>query len=577
MFNSKGKLRKSLQSIFLAAAVAVTVVPVSFVASEPITVEAASSAVKDALNESQKKIFDAYEYLDTRIMDKGVEVTSANKGQFESSNFYTMYTNSDEKKKYSNDDLKYARRAYIYSNPYEIAPAMAELKFVTVKNSSGKYSCFAYLRKTGDNDYSTEKKNLKSAVKRIMKNIDDDASVFTKELECFNMIIDNVTNVKVGIDNKDLKNTAYGALVTHRASSQGYALAFSLLLDECDVQNDILFNESKCWNQVKIGKWYETNIPACDKAKKGKVNYDSFNVSQKTMKNNGYTRVNYCTKLRTSNGKHSDSNKKVAKYEEDQLYSASNYKLAVLNPDNTTTRTNLTVNEKVANVVPVFVLGSSLKNISSALKACIITLPADSAFAPIATADKWTVNHPYITLRKGGKGGNRNLTLTFVLDDGSNNGNGTQVTVNTSLNDENDTTGSYVYKVTGDDTAALVKCTKTKIKNVKVPSSVTIDGKVYKVTKIEKNAFKKCKKVETVMIGAYVTEIGNNAFSGKTKLIRVENQGFALDKFGKDAFKSANDDTFFLIKAPSYSKYKKIVKKIKKAGGKNSVYKYRAE
>ncbi len=577
MFNSKSKLCKSLQSIFLAAAVAVTVVPASFVASEPIKAEAATSAVEDALNDSQKKIFKAYEYLDTRIKDAGVEVTSANKAEFEASGFYTMYTGADEKKKYTNDDLKYARRAYIYSNPYEIGGAMAELKFVYIKNKEGKYSCYAYLRKTGDNDYSGEKKKLKTAVKNIIKNIDTDATSFIKELECFDKVIDNVTTANVGIDNKDLKNTAYGALVTHRASSQGYALAFAVLLDECDIQNDILFNEKKCWNQIKIGKsWYETDIISCDKVKKGKIVYDRFNVSQKSMKSFDLTRVNYCAKLRSSNGKHSEANKKIAQYEDAEFASASNYKLAILNSDGTTTRTTMTTNEQQVNVVPVFTSGNEYTNMSAILKACTITLPADSAFAPIEEADKWTPQHPFITLKRGGKGGNRALTLTFVLDNGANNGLGTTVSLNTTLNDNNDSTGNYVYKITGDDTATLVKCTKKGIKNVNIASTVTINGKAYKVTRIEKNAFKKCNKAETIKIGAYVTEIGKNAFSGKARLIRVENLGNNLNKFESNAFKSADANTFFLIKASSLNQYKKIMKKIKKAGGKDSVYKYRA-
>ena len=579
MFNSKGKLCKSLQSVFLAAAVAVSVVPVSFVASEPITVEAATSAVEDALNANQKKIFNAYQYLDTRIKDANIEVTSANKAEFEASGFYTMYTGADEKKKFSNDDLRYARRAYIYSNPYEIAGAMAELKFVYIKNSEGKYSCFAYLKKTGDNDYSAEKKSLRKAVKQIINNIDVDEAAFTKELECFSKIIDNVTYAKnVGIDNKDLKNTAYGALVTHRASSQGYALAFSLLLDECDIQNDILFNEKRCWNQVKLGKqWYETDIPACDKVKKGTVTYNRFNVSRASMKNFDLTRVNYATKLRDSKGKHSDTNKKLQQYDEDVMYSGRNYTLAVLNSDNTTTRTTITSNEKTFNVVPAFVQGSLMTNISPVLKACVISLPEDSAFRLTSEADKWTPAHPYITLSRGGKGQNRAVSMAFTFDDGSNNGAGTTVNFNATLNDnDNSADAKYVYKVTGDDTATLVKCNKVNARNITIPSTVTISGKAYKVTKIGNNAFKKCKKAETVMIGAYVTEVGKSAFSGKSKLVRVENQGFALDTFAKDAFKSANDNTLFLVKASSFGKYKKLVKRLKKVGGKNSVYKYRA-
>ncbi|WP_408071142.1 leucine-rich repeat protein [Butyrivibrio sp. JL13D10] len=574
MLNSKSKLIRSLQSIFVAAAVAVSVVPVSYVASEPITVKAATDSVYDSLNETQKTIFRAYEYLDSRIKDADVNITSANKLEFDASGFYTMYTNADEKKKYSADDLKYARRAYVYSNPYEIGGAMAELKFVHMKSKEGKYTCYAYLKRTGDNHYDSERKALKSAVNKIMKVIDEDETNFVKEMQCFSMVIDNVTNVKVGIDNRDLKNTAYGALVTHRASSQGYALAFSILLDECEVPNDILFNANKCWNQIKIGsKWYETDLVACDKVKKGVILYDKFNISQSQMKSNGNTRINYCSNLRQSKGKRSETAKKISNYDKAELQSKYNYTLAVVNPDKTTTRTLLLPSEQTVNVVPVYINGSVYNDVSTVLKECRIDLPADSAFKPLDAKTTWnTTDHQFFTLTKGGPGANRTVTVTMVFDTDD----PITVSFTATLNDSNDNTGRYVYAITGEDTATLTKCTKTNTKNINIPSTIIKDGKAYKVTKIANNAFKKCKKAETVMIGAYVTEIGKNAFSGKTKLIRVENQGFALNKFGKDAFKSADSNTIFLVKAASYGKYKKVIKKIQKAGGKNSVFKYRA-
>ncbi len=562
---------QKLGTVILAAALAVTVVPTTFITSEPIVAKAANaSAIRDSLNDAQKKIYDAYNYLDSKIMDQGVAISAENKAQFNASNFYTMFTGEAEKKKYSAEDLKFARRAYVYSNPLNIAGAMAELKLFYVKDKDEKYSCYAYLKRISDNNYTGEEKALKNAVNKIMSNIDTDDTNFVIEYQCFNMVLDNVTNVKVDIDNKDLKNTAYGALIQHRASSQGYALAFAALLDNAEISNDILFNGNKCWNQVKIGsKWYETDLVACDKAKKGYIDYERFNTSQSKMKSYGLTRVNYCTKLRESKGTHKETSNRIQKYDESLFKDSHNFGLGVLNADKTVTRTTMLSSEKTANFVPTFKDASQLYDCSLILKAVSITTkPEESAFTWV----NWTKEHPYIEITKNGAGQSRILNVTIVIDDIAN----TTVSFAATINDLDDTTGKFVYQITGEDTVAVSKYTKKNAKSIKIPSTVVVNGKDYKVTKINNNAFKSCKKLETVMLGANITEIGKNAFSGKTKLIRVETLGYNLTKLGKDAFKSADSNTLFLLKGTSRGAYNKLVKKVKKAGGKNSVFKYRA-
>ncbi|WP_026527638.1 leucine-rich repeat protein [Butyrivibrio sp. VCD2006] len=576
MFIKKGSLRNRLQSVILAAAVAVAIIPTTLFVTNPITAEASTDSVADVLGSysaNEKQIFTALNYLDTRIFNSNTEVTGANKSEFDSASFYTMYTGATEKKKYTVEEVRFARRAYIYSNPLNIAGAMAQLKFLYIKKE-GKYSCYAFLQRTSENDYSGETQKLKAAIKKIMKNIDDDTN-FVKEMQCFDMVIDNTTYYNIAIDNKDLKNTAYGALVMHRASSQGYALAFEALLDEAEISNDILFNNNKCWNQVKIGtKWYESDLVACDKSNKGTIDYTRFNTSQKKMKNYGLTRVNYCTKLRESKGTYSTTKNKIQKYEDSMFKDSKNFSLGVLNPDNTVTRSTLLSSETVVNIVPVYLNNSQMYDCSVLLKSLTLSTKNNDSYF---TWTQWTPQTPYITVTKGaGKGTNRTFNVTMVLDDGANNGNGTTISFSFTLNDNDDTRGNFKYKITGEDTVSLVKCTKKNIKNLTIPSAVVLNGKSYKITKIEKNAFSKCNKLETVMIGSYVNTIGANAFSGKAKLIRVETLGYNVSTFGKNAFKSADSNTMFLIKAASYNKFKKVVKKYKKAGGKNSVYKYRA-
>ena len=78
------------------------------------------------------------------------------------------------------------------------------------------------------------------------------------------------------------------------------------------------------------------------------------------------------------------------------------------------------------------------------------------------------------------------------------------------------------YKVTSNikDTVTLVKAKKAK--TVKVPATVVIGDKTYKVTSIGKKAFAKAKKkVKTVTIGKNVAKLAKGAFSksAATKLI----------------------------------------------------------
>jgi uncharacterized repeat protein (TIGR02543 family) len=82
------------------------------------------------------------------------------------------------------------------------------------------------------------------------------------------------------------------------------------------------------------------------------------------------------------------------------------------------------------------------------------------------------------------------------------------------------------YKVTsdmeGDLEVAFVSTQAGNASNVVVPEEITINGKTYKVTTIEENAFINNKTIKTVTIEKNVTTIGENAFSGCTKLSAVK-------------------------------------------------------
>ena len=109
---------------------------------------------------------------------------------------------------------------------------------------------------------------------------------------------------------------------------------------------------------------------------------------------------------------------------------------------------------------------------------------------------------------------------------------------NTKLKDK-----KYFYKVTkasgSDGTGGTVTVTglrKKSLKTLKIAAKVKIDGASYKVTGIEKNAFKKNNKIRKAYIGKNVITIGNNAFNNCTSLRSVVINSTVLKKIGEKAF-----------------------------------------
>ncbi len=94
--------------------------------------------------------------------------------------------------------------------------------------------------------------------------------------------------------------------------------------------------------------------------------------------------------------------------------------------------------------------------------------------------------------------------------------------------------GMY-YKITGASTVTFMKPVDKNVKKITIPSKVKILGKSFKVTKINKKACYKCKKLKTVTIGNNVSVIEELAFAKCSKLEKVS-IGKGLKKIGKKTF-----------------------------------------
>ena len=125
--------------------------------------------------------------------------------------------------------------------------------------------------------------------------------------------------------------------------------------------------------------------------------------------------------------------------------------------------------------------------------------------------------------------------------------------------------GQAQYRVTAAGTARTVEyqkpATKTQ-KTVKIPAAVTINGEVYKVTSIAKNACKGNKKLKTITISKNIKTIGANAFAGckNLKTIRIASTSLTKKSVGKNAFKGIHKKAVIKVPKKKLKAYKKFLK-----------------
>lgn len=105
------------------------------------------------------------------------------------------------------------------------------------------------------------------------------------------------------------------------------------------------------------------------------------------------------------------------------------------------------------------------------------------------------------------------------------------------------TSGNGKYKVTdaAKKTVTYVSAVKTSATSVTVPATVrlTVSGKAFtcKVTAVSAGAFRKCKKLTSVIIGKNVTSIGKESFKNCKKLKKITIKSTVLKSVGNNAVK----------------------------------------
>ena len=112
----------------------------------------------------------------------------------------------------------------------------------------------------------------------------------------------------------------------------------------------------------------------------------------------------------------------------------------------------------------------------------------------------------------------------------------------------------FTYEISG-KTVTLISAT-AKVKTVKIPNTVKIDGKTYKVTAISANVFKGNKKIRRLVIGSNVKVIGASAFEGCSKLKNITIKAKNLTKVEKKAFSGIPENAVIKIKGTAKQKAK---------------------
>ena len=109
---------------------------------------------------------------------------------------------------------------------------------------------------------------------------------------------------------------------------------------------------------------------------------------------------------------------------------------------------------------------------------------------------------------------------------------------------------------------SVISFKKKSLKKIKVANTVKINGKRYKVTFINKNAFKNEKKVKQIVIGKNVNAISTGAFAGCKNLKKIYIKSKAIKSIEKKAF-DKNNGKKITVKVPTKQKkaYKKLFKK----------------
>lgn len=125
-----------------------------------------------------------------------------------------------------------------------------------------------------------------------------------------------------------------------------------------------------------------------------------------------------------------------------------------------------------------------------------------------------------------------------------------------------DTKTKAAYRVVkAGSTVEYKSAPNKKAASVNIPATVTINHVKYTVTSIAPNAFKNCKKLRKVTVGAKISAIGKQAFFGCKSLKTITVKSKSIKKIGSKAFKGIHKKAVIKVPKVKLKVYKKLFKK----------------
>lgn len=123
--------------------------------------------------------------------------------------------------------------------------------------------------------------------------------------------------------------------------------------------------------------------------------------------------------------------------------------------------------------------------------------------------------------------------------------------------------GSLQYKVLNKNkkTVTVTSVTSKSLKKITIPATITLNGTVFKVTKIADSVFKNCKKLKEVKIGKNVKIIGRLSFYNCGKLNRIYMKGTGIAKIQAKAFSKIRKKAIIYVPKKKFALYKQLLKK----------------
>lgn len=140
---------------------------------------------------------------------------------------------------------------------------------------------------------------------------------------------------------------------------------------------------------------------------------------------------------------------------------------------------------------------------------------------------------------------------------------------------DNKSNAKYTVTDTVKKNVTYIAPVTIKAKTITIPATIKINGEIYKVTKIDKNALKGNKKVTKIVVGSNIQSIGNYAFSGckKLKTIIIQSKKLTTKTVSKKAFKGITKKVVVKVPKKKRTAYKKLLKK-KGLSSKNRIKNY---